>query len=1827
MARLQGNYKFVRLSAGNVKTLYSPDANEAPGLESSNWHADFEDGTDYYMSLSYDDGVTWGAPIKVVGEDGKDAKSVEINVPNGNSFINGTPESLTLTARCINFIGTKFKWKKDGKDYTGHSDGNDGEIVIGPSEYGVYEVEVADPSDNDLVYKDVITILSVRDGENAVHYNCSLSMSEIGSAVEVSVTTNGTQSNLTYYCKDYYGTGTNGATTQNGGVITLTKGKGTISAIADANKHLINVYKDKECTNLLVSGFVSYGENGQDSSSYWNILDRSSLHRRKDGKLENSTITATAYRQSGSGEIGQYQGKFKFYVYTSTPAGKTFTQIYGSSSVESSHKIDLIRINGKDYSTDTSLIGFKVELYLADGKTLVDADIIDVINDGADGPRGSLEFYGTEINTILPDDTAYTLTTASIGITSDMEIRVDDTYVNTITNDVWTCVKEGSPTTAQWRYMNRASTDEDDSNVFRFFTPNTHLSSVSTGITAEVITEKNPFGNSDNLLRVYSGATSKAGSSRLVPYSKSFKVDPTKDYRYVCYVKQITNNNTADYFGIRGYTANGDAYIQSLSGDAVNSAYFTSSKNFGTAGKWYMIVGYVMNSSAKAAPSDAGIYDIETKLKLTTSVTNYKWKSGITKCEHTGTLIGYNSSASSAAFDKYIYDVRFDKLDGDYPSIDDLLRRDTSTRHKGEWKTGIVYNENNIVSYKGGSYYCIKDHTSTDDNSPLGTQSSTYWNLIATSGKYYFAQIDGSNQNINISVDMDGKVAATKEVTVTIKAFYGSESLTAAAVGSTPAVGKFAIKSIPASINDITVTKASDSSFKITATAGKTFKDTDFTVTVKFPDESTQNLVIRVSKAGTSVSEEDLSDAATAVVSIQPKTFEVVVNRKYITPVIQTKTFKIKAYKGKSKNNPKITNIKYDTDQQPSFLSDIKFDKTNPATFSVIVNANRSIAATNSTYTINFIFTVELDGVTEDVSASLDYSVAMGENHLGGYSDASLITANTPVLRWGDYFTYTGENKTSDSIIDNTTSKRSTSPLSDVEAKKYLDDSSKKDLVVLENGEYYLKIAANVSNKKLIKGCVYTWKTANTSSEVYSWYRDTDTYHISQCLNETITALNTKLSETPLIDTTLAYREIVTGQLYADMVFSNDVFTERLVANSAYIKALGSTEITLYDKGVIKSDIYTNTKGFKITGDGKIYARELYIGPNAGTEKSWDEYIKDKVKDSLAKIQITITKLSSGNINAVIKLNDVNGEPHTFKYEKEFHTALFSINSDNNSIVNFVTINTKLVNPANSQDDAIAMNDIINKINTFTESLSNGQSVIVVSTASMWFVAFYNEVLQDFGNKIGVENILSRLYQYPNGSVISVPANDVLAIGTVGYTPGEGIKYSNVAPESGESKTFSIPFIQGMGVQKQAINGKDGKNGKDGAPGEPGEPGKDALPTRTNLMVGNRDTGVWTRPGNFNWANNGYDIYSWFGEYIKDPMIGYYTISCDMMATTTSGTTAHAFVSPIIRWEDSDGTEHHYHATERHEASNRWGHYSCTMYISPGGTPSIKYMQAAISIGNDNKDNNLQILVRNVKIEYGEEETPFCYAPQDLIGSANDIQGLDALVSKAQKVYHATNGSESAYNNIKAGPGNTWVSTSRTTYTDWTTAKLTPTAEHPIIYSCTQYQKYDGKTVENTQVSVDTESIIDTKAGWIRINLLNADTVIGRKAEFQGTITQGLSYYMFAEIYIRENSFQIYSKYIDVNQPLTLNYNEGIIEYYFTTNYWSLYGSPYVIRGYAYENSNKNPVIVSAQEYWPRGGDSGCGLRLIFNDNSTDEYRRPYYGRFLIICAKSYFND
>jgi len=113
------------------------------------------------------------------------------------------------------------------------------------------------------------------------------------------------------------------------------------------------------------------GVVGQNATAYWTSLP-SAIQKNSLGVYNPTTVTATAYSQTGAGTPAVYAGRF---IIAEQNMGGTWTDVYTSAVNESA----------KTHTPSASIKAMRVRTYLAGGVvTLLDEETIPVVFDGVD---------------------------------------------------------------------------------------------------------------------------------------------------------------------------------------------------------------------------------------------------------------------------------------------------------------------------------------------------------------------------------------------------------------------------------------------------------------------------------------------------------------------------------------------------------------------------------------------------------------------------------------------------------------------------------------------------------------------------------------------------------------------------------------------------------------------------------------------------------------------------------------------------------------------------------------------------------------------------------------------------------------------------------------------------------------------------------------------------------------------------------------------------------------------------------------------------------------------------------------------------------------------------------------------------------------------------------------------------------------------------------------------------------------------------------------------------------------------------------------------------
>ena len=203
-----------------------------------------------------------------------------------------------------------------------------------------------------------------------------------------------------------------------------------------------------------------------------------------------------------------------------------------------------------------------------------------------------------------------------------------------------------------------------------------------------------PFGNTSLVWQCYPDVGG-AGDDIFAPdggwNSTDFPIDPTKNYKFVIYVKRHTSlaagcGNT--YWGVKVNT------VRNLSdGTLNNNPYFYQGTSGFELNKWFVIVGYVYGKDFAGPTSlDGGMYDCTTG-KRVVSTTNYKWDSSVTTSHHRAYLY-YNTLGDTTVLYQEMFNPSVYEVDGTEPDMNELLDKGQSIadgRASGSFMNGNIF--------------------------------------------------------------------------------------------------------------------------------------------------------------------------------------------------------------------------------------------------------------------------------------------------------------------------------------------------------------------------------------------------------------------------------------------------------------------------------------------------------------------------------------------------------------------------------------------------------------------------------------------------------------------------------------------------------------------------------------------------------------------------------------------------------------------------------------------------------------------------------------------------------------------------------------------------------------------------------------------------------------------------------------------------------------------------------------------------------------------------------------------------------------------------------
>ncbi|MGP1994263.1 tail fiber protein [Zobellia laminariae] len=173
---------------------------------------------------------------------------------------------------------------------------------------------------------------------------------------------------------------------------------------------------------------------------------------------------------------------------------------------------------------------------------------------------------------------------------------------------------------------------------------------------------------------------------------QNIPIDYNTTYRFTIWVKMV--NSDVHNYGFKVNAISQDGLIRG-DGTTIRDAYFTTWK-LPARDKWFLVVGYIKGNGSSAVFPKKGLYEEGNFNISPLNYETYKFNNTVTKV--TITTITFNSSNPE---DKSLfYDPRMEIVNGQEPSIEELLNSKTGPGNSGE----TVWNTNGTnINYSNGN--------------------------------------------------------------------------------------------------------------------------------------------------------------------------------------------------------------------------------------------------------------------------------------------------------------------------------------------------------------------------------------------------------------------------------------------------------------------------------------------------------------------------------------------------------------------------------------------------------------------------------------------------------------------------------------------------------------------------------------------------------------------------------------------------------------------------------------------------------------------------------------------------------------------------------------------------------------------------------------------------------------------------------------------------------------------------------------------------------------------------------------------------------------------
>lgn len=145
-------------------------------------------------------------------------------------------------------------------------------------------------------------------------------------------------------------------------------------------------------------------------------------------------------------------------------------------------------------------------------------------------------------------------------------------------------------------------------------------------------------------------------------------IDHTKTYRFSVWIKKTNSTDGTTYFGLYTKDAADNHTTLLLDNTANNNPYFWAGDT-PQLDKWYLLVGFVHNSSYTGTTVNGGVYDGVTGTKVLNGLQDFKFTANATRLMHRVYLY-FNANTSDRQF---FYSPTIYEINGQEPTIQELI--------------------------------------------------------------------------------------------------------------------------------------------------------------------------------------------------------------------------------------------------------------------------------------------------------------------------------------------------------------------------------------------------------------------------------------------------------------------------------------------------------------------------------------------------------------------------------------------------------------------------------------------------------------------------------------------------------------------------------------------------------------------------------------------------------------------------------------------------------------------------------------------------------------------------------------------------------------------------------------------------------------------------------------------------------------------------------------------------------------------------------------------------------------------------------------------------